>query len=433
MTRILLIAIRSLFKQRRRTMLLGGAIISVTALLVLLGSVGNGIRHTMLNAGSAMITGHVNVGGFYKITAGQAIPAIVKRDQLLKDVKEIVPEAKQVLDRRRGWGKVVSESDTVMSALVGIDARDEHELAAVISIVEGDFADLSVGMKIMLFQKQAERLGVKVGDQVTLSAPIMKGQRNSVDVEVAAIAKDMGLISIMSSYVTKPCIAELYQMAQDTTGVVFIYLDDPYDSEDIEANVRAGLLQKDYRIMDRQEGAFYRKFEQVQGEDWTGQKLDLTTWEDELAGIQWTMKTFDTVTTLLIGILLVIIIVGVMNTTWISVRDRTREIGTLRAIGMGQFKILMMFVMEMAILTGVASVVGVFLGFGLTAFLNALNIPVSQGFQIFLMSETLRMVVEPSSAITAVIVIPLLTTLGAMFPALHAARMRPVTAMHHVG
>lgn len=433
MTRILLIAVRNLLKQQRRTLLLGGAVLAVTALLVLLGSVGNGIRHTMLHAGSAMITGHVNVGGFYKITAGQAIPAVVKRDQLLKDVGELLPDARQVLDRRRGWGKVVSESDTVMSALVGIDARDEHDLGSVISIAQGRFEDLDEGCRIMLFQKQAQRLNVKVGDQVTLSAPIMKGQRNSVDAQVAAVAKDMGLISIMSSYVTKPCIQQLYQMVEDTTGVVFVYLDDPYTADDAEAELRAGLLERGHLLMDRQEGAFYHKFEQVQGEDWTGQKLDLTTWEDELAGIQWTMKTFDTITTLLIGILLVIIIVGVMNTTWISVRDRTREIGTLRAIGMGRMKILLMFVMEMFVLTAVASLLGVALGTGLTAALNALQIPVSQGFQIFLMSDTLHLVIEPTSALVAVVVIPVLTTLGAMFPAIRAARMRPVNAMHHVG
>jgi len=431
--RYLTIALRNLLQNKRRSLLLGGAMIVVTMLLILLGAVGNGVQSTILRAGTAMITGHVNVGGFYKITSGQAAPVLVHADQLIKDVKEALPEARHVLDRTRGFGKVISDSDSIMAATTGIDATQEQALAEVLQIIDGDLADLTQGHRILLFEKQAERLKVGVGDEVTLSSPVMKGQNNSLDVRVAAVAKDMGLISIMSCYVSKQTTIDLYQLDPDTTGVVFVYLDDPESAEEVQAALRQDLERRGYRLMDRQEGAFYRKFNQVQGEDWTGMKLDLTTWEDELVGIRWTMDTFDTVTTILIGILLVIIMTGVMNTMWINVRDRTREVGTLRAIGMARHKILVLFLLETAILSAFSAGVGVVLGIAISALLNAMQIPVSQGFQIFLMSETLRMVVVPESVVWALVVIPLLTSIGAFFPALRAARMKPVTAIHHIG
>ena len=43
---------------------------------------------------------------------------------------------------------------------------------------------------------------------------------------------------------------------------------------------------------------------------------------------------------MLIIVLLVIIAVGIMNTMWIAIRERTREIGTLRAIGMQRARVL---------------------------------------------------------------------------------------------
>ena len=433
MGRLTLIAIRNLLLNKRRSLLLGGATVAVAMLLVLLAALGAGIQDTILKSGTAIMTGHVNVGGFYKITSGQAIPALTYAGKLMEDVRDLYPEARQIVDRRRGFGKVVSNSDTILASLTGIDIMEEKVLRGVLRVAEGNLDDLANPRTIMLFEPQAERLNVVVGDEVTLSAPIMKGQNNSLDVTVAVIAKDMGLITFMSSFVSKDTIRDLYEMDDDTTGVIFLYLDDEDDAEEVQNHLRAGLLDKDYRLMDRQEGPFFHKFNLVQGEDWTGQKLDVTTWEDELSGLQWTLKTFDTVTTILIGVLLVIIVVGVMNAMWINVRDRTREIGTLRAIGMGRARVLVMFVLETIILSTFAAAVGVALGAGITHLLNAAQIPVSRGFQIFLMSDTLRMAVSVDSALVALIAIPLLTTIGAFFPAMRAAKLKPVTAMHHVG
>ena len=92
-----------------------------------------------------------------------------------------------------------------------------------------------------------------------------------------------------------------------------------------------------------------------------------------------------------------------------------------------------MFVLETIILSTVAAALGVALGAGITHLLNAAQIPVSRGFQIFLMSDTLRMAVSVDSALVALIAIPMLTTIGAFFPAMRAAKLKPVTAMHHVG
>ena len=42
-----------------------------------------------------------------------------------------------------------------------------------------------------------------------------------------------------------------------------------------------------YQVMEHDPRAFWMKFETVNREDWTGQKLDVTTWEDEISFLQW--------------------------------------------------------------------------------------------------------------------------------------------------
>ncbi|MHB8879681.1 MAG: ABC transporter permease, partial [Myxococcaceae bacterium] len=71
---LLLIAARSLLQHKRRTFLLGAAIAGVTALLVLLAGVSTGVHATMFESATTLMTGHVNVAGFYKVTAGMAAP-----------------------------------------------------------------------------------------------------------------------------------------------------------------------------------------------------------------------------------------------------------------------------------------------------------------------------------------------------------------------
>ena len=77
LTTDLQIAARNLAQHSRRNLFLGAAIASVTALLVLLmGGLTTGIKSTMLESATTLMTGHVNVAGFYKVTSGMAAPLV---------------------------------------------------------------------------------------------------------------------------------------------------------------------------------------------------------------------------------------------------------------------------------------------------------------------------------------------------------------------
>ena len=72
----------------------------------------------------------------------------------------------------------------------------------------------------------------------------------------------------------------------------------------------------------------------------------------------WTLKALQGLSFVLIVILIAIIIIGIMNTMWIAIRERTREIGTLRAIGMQRREVLWMFLLESLMLGLFATVAG---------------------------------------------------------------------------
>jgi putative ABC transport system permease protein len=429
------IAFRSLVQHGRRTLFLGTAIASVTALLILLTGLSTGIRETMVETATTISTGHVNVGGFFKVTAGQASPVVSDYKKVLDVVKRSVPEMAFAVQRGRGWAKAVSDTGSQQFGVTGIDIRNEPKFSSVLQIVSGRLEDLAEPGTMLIFDNQAEKLNVKVGDALTISAPTTRGTNNTIDVRVAAIAKSLGLLSTWNTFVPIETLRTLYQLKSDATGVVEIMLkpDAVEHFNDIAARLRRSLEQAGYRMMTPDPRAFWMKFQSVQREDWTGQKLDVTTWEDEISFIMWTLNALKGLTGVLITILLGIVIIGIMNTMWIAIRERTREIGTLRAIGMQRGSVLWMFLLESLMLGLFSAAAGALFGAAIAAGLNGLHVNVPLSVQLFLMSDHLRLAVHRSLLVEATAGITVITGVAALYPALRAARLRPVVAMQHFG
>src|SRR5882672_864695 len=129
------IAFRNLLQHSRLTLFLCGAIASVTMLLVLLTGLSTGVRETMIESATTLSTGHVNVGGFFKVTAGQAAPVVTGYAKVIDVVKREVPEIAFVVHRGRGWAKVVSDTASEQLGVGGIDIKNEPHFASVLQIV----------------------------------------------------------------------------------------------------------------------------------------------------------------------------------------------------------------------------------------------------------------------------------------------------------
>ena len=105
-----------------------------------------------------------------------------------------------------------------------------------------------------------------------------------------------------------------------------------------------------------------------------------------------------------------------MIVMWISIRERAQEIGTLRAIGMQQTSVLLMFF-------------GVLLSLGL----NAAHVPLPVGVQFVLLSDKLVVLPTAQWVVATVLFITLVVTVISIIPSFIAARLKPVTAMQHAG
>jgi ABC-type lipoprotein release transport system permease subunit len=428
-----LIAFRSLMQHRLRTMLLGTAIAAVTALLVTVTGMYVGIRTTLLVSATTLMSGHVNVSGFYKATAGQSAPVVTGSKQVRDVVNAAVPELDYVVQRGRGWAKLVSDRGSMQVGIGGIDVANEPGIRKVLTIQSGSLDDLVRPDGILLFEEQAKRLEVKVGDVLTVVAPTFRGTNNTLDVTLVAVASNIGMLSSWSIYLNHRGLRRLYQLNDETTGALQLYLKDIEQVKPVQERLRTALGRAGFELLEPDARPFWMKFDAVNRENWTGQKLDVTTWEDETAFVQWIVTALTVMATVVVAALIAIIGVGIMNVMWISIRERTREIGALRALGMQRTGVMAMFLVEGFLLGLMSTVGGSLVGLGLSYALTGADIALPKSWQFVFFSE--RLVVSPTApwVLFSVGFVTLAITAISLLPSFLAARLKPVTAMGHVG
>lgn len=109
--------------------------------------------------------------------------------------------------------------------------------------------------------------------------------------------------------------------------------------------------------------------------------------------------------------------IGIMNIMLVSVTERTREIGIRMAIGAMPKDILIQFIIEATVLSGIGGIIGVIAGIGITY-------GVTKGLDII-------MIIDPLIAIVALIFSMLIGIIFGIIPARKAANMNPIDALRY--
>jgi ABC-type antimicrobial peptide transport system permease subunit len=112
---------------------------------------------------------------------------------------------------------------------------------------------------------------------------------------------------------------------------------------------------------------------------------------------------------------------GMLNTMLMSVLERTREIGVLRALGWHKRRVLGMILRESLVLGIVGGICGILLGLGLGGLMM-----LAQGTW-----GSIEPAYPPQVFVQAVVVALIAGVLGGLYPAWRATRMRPVEALRY--
>lgn len=141
--------------------------------------------------------------------------------------------------------------------------------------------------------------------------------------------------------------------------------------------------------------------------------------EDAGSRIEAATQSAGTMNMLLIAMATIVFIVGgigIMNVLFLSIKERTKEIGILKALGSSKEEILLQFLFESVIISTFGGIMGVILSYLLMPLMKYTNTPVSPSIE---------------GQIIAIIFAMITGTLFGLYPAYKASQLKPIEALSY--
>lgn len=398
-------SVRNLQRNRRRTFATGAAIaIGVAALVFARGwvdGVSEAIREYATDSRLGAI--QIHAAGYSKVTDLLPVNLYLKEPASAIDAVRRTPGVTAVTERIHFAGSLSNgEQDTLVLA-TAVDPKGE-------SIVCPTFltADLRKGRlltqddadAIVIGTELAAALQLEPGAQATLEARTVTGQMNAIDVEVVGVASsslpDEGKWLVVLPLATA---RKLVGMEEDngTTALV----------------VRVANLERADAIVGDLAGKL-------------GNGVEVRSWRAVGEYFDQAIRTFDKAQALLLMIIGLLALLVVANTQMLSASERTKEIGTLTALGAPRKLVRHMFVLESLMLGAAAALVGALLGAGACMIAARIGIPFKPPNQPVVLVRPIAS--ASSAAVWAAIAIGV-SVIGALIPAWIASRKHPLEAL----
>ena len=250
-----------------------------------------------------------------------------------------------------------------------------------IDMVEGDLADLTDGT-VVVDETYAEEEGLALGDDVTVQ--LADGEH---DMEVVGLYAENPILFFPIVTTPQTLIDAGYQDSDN-----FLIID-----TDGRAGVQDAL-------------------------DAVVEKSPIVTVKDQQGFAAEQREPIDQLVLMifaLLGLALLIAVLGIVNTLALSIIERTREVGLLRAIGVSRAQLRRMVTLESVVIAVLGAVLGVVLGIGFgIALMHSLR------------EEGLEVISVPvGQLVTFLVVSVVIGVLAALLPARRAARLDVLRAI----
>jgi putative ABC transport system permease protein len=426
------IAFRNLSRQKKRSFLLGGAIAFGIMIITLVNSFTAGFVENVQENFSHLFAGHVFLYGYEKSPSGRLITIIRDDTVLIETIESLKNLPIQYISRRSSLdGTLIFEGESIRQEVAGVNWQEEHFLADRLILEEGSMERVLADPRaLVLNEKMAAQLDVKIGDTLLVQLQTVTGQQNVGEFVLAATSKDTGFFSALSAYAHRSHVNRLLNIAEEEYISLGLFLEDMRLMERT-AQMLTSALQGKVSLVPRFSGpqGFQEQRNQLLEEQWEGTRYQLFTIGDFLEPLNQVASTLNTVGLVVVLILFVIIMVGVTNTFRMVIHERTREIGTMRSLGLQRGGVRGLFLLEALLLSLGGAVVGLAAAFLVALVLSLINFGTDSQFFIILREGHLLFKVLPSRIAGNILIVGVLTLLAALLPAGRAAKMDPAQAL----
>lgn len=403
------LAIRNVFRNRRRTLITVAAMGFGAAAIIVFGGFVNSIYLGVRESTIRSQVGHLQLyrKGFSE--KGTLAPF----DYLVRDYAALRAELLKIehvktVTARLGFSGLVSTGDTTTSFVgAGVEPEGETDLSALALIVEGRDLTSRDPRGIIMGAGLARGFGVKPGDDLTLLTTTTSGSINALAVRVRGVWES-GEKAYDDRFL-KVALPEVQRLL----------------------DVEHGEVQSIVLLLDRTENTAVVRDRIARLIRERGLDLEIKTWDELALRYHQVRELFGRIFAVLTLIVSIMVVFGITNTMTMAIFERTREIGTVMALGTRRRGVIAMFVLEGVALGAIGGIAGVILGVALAKIISAVGIQLpappgsTRGFLV-------QILIVPSVLAQAFRLSLITATLASLYPAWRAARLDVVEALRHV-
>jgi putative ABC transport system permease protein len=415
MGNIFKIALRNLFRYKRRTFLTT-SLIAIGVILVIgfggiAGSFKNGVIGILTGSNLADIQIHKN--GYLKSIDNMPLDltinskGIAKIEGILKKNDQVKAYSKRI--RFGGMLSNFSQSTNIRLTAVYPDMENQTcpGLAGRVNGPEKDPAKFAKPGEMVVPMNLARGLKLKIGSEVVLVANNKEGSVNGVSLRVGGI----------SDNIMGPTGRDGYIHMDDAISLLRI--------EDTEVTQIAIKLKRFDRLYDihEQMKAELAKIKNPAGKP----AFEVTTWE-QLHPFTTIVGIVDLLIIVVRVILISIVLISILNVMMMSVYERVSEVGTIASIGTPPRKILSLFLVEGLSLGLMSSIIGSAIGMALLYVIRIVKL----NFTFGRMDISLSPSVPLTDVIVTILIVVIISIISTLQPAFKASRLEPVEALRHV-
>jgi len=434
------IATRNITRQKKRSILLGGAVGFGFLVITLVNGFTSGVISTTKENFSDLFGGHIYITGTIVSDLGSGI-SVIRDDIAAGAVASLGSRVESVHYRSSARGTLFFGTRERSQKLDGVDFSDETGFKSSIDITAGNLADLDKPGALVLPDDTAEKLGAEIGDTIIFKASTITGQQNVTELTLIATIASGSILPVDSAYTGKATLNALIGIEEDAFQRINVYLSNvedtaaatdklysaisavaPVESRDEEG--QAGQME----MMKRMMGMTGPKSVSRE-QSWTGTKYAFSTIEDIMQPVLSLVAILDMISFGVFLVLLLIIGVGILNSYRMIMLERTAEIGTMRAIGVQKNGIREIFMVEAVSVSALGALAGFILALAISAILSMFDFGSASFISIFLAKGHFNFDVSLLEGLKNFMVICLISLAAVYLPARKAANLEPADAL----
>jgi len=334
---------------------------------------------------------------------------LVAEASALRDRIRGVPGIRNVSERIIVMGLMYTADNSAGVAILGVDpASDMTRKTLEPEIIEGRYLKDNEKRGVLIGADLARRLRTSVGGKAVVTAQDASGQISSQLVRVRGVFQTG--IREMDGYfaqVSLPLARALLGVSEGATQLAIFLENEKHQArikEEIEPLVSAP-------------------------------KVAVFDWQDVMPDLVLFVQMDNAGTYIFMGIIMVVVALGILNTILMSVLERTREFGLMVALGMDPRRLLVLVVLETTLLSLASLGVGAVLGFGAHLYLAAYGFDMGFASQEQLtmagtiIDSVLYSELAPTRVLLLVGIVFSVTLAVGIYPAVRASRVDPVRAI----